>query len=1412
MGYTEVTYTVTDDMGNNTSCTFTVTVEDHEAPEITCPADQTIDADANCMALVPELASFGTATDNCTNLGTITQDIAVGASWGGAHGATQVVTLTVVDASGNSASCEVVLTLNDVTNPMIVCNNSPTDLTANLDCSYLVPDTGLDPTVFSDNCPSDDLTLSHNYAPAPHTNTLNGALLQVGNTEVTWTVTDANGNTETCTVIYSVSDDDAPVALCIMQMDALLAGDGSFQITPAMLDMGSYDNCGVVDMEVDISSVDCSDAGNTVVVTLFVYDGANVATCTTNVDVWDVEVPQISCPGNIFVENDPGDCDATINADWLKPTYKHDNCDFSIKYKITDATSAMGNGNVPGSTQFNVGSSMVTYTITDDSGNKAKCSFFVVVEDDEAPVATNCPNSFEVNSALNLCGQFVNYPTILFDDNCAGSGLTGVLTEGLSSGSIFPVGTTTVTWSYTDPSGNVGECSFDVTVIDVANPTISCPQNVVVQILEVNGAFVPQVVAGSAYIYGTGPCGITLGYNPLNGANAADNCGVEYVLLQYGNGPTPQFYEYGGYYTETWIAIDEADNTASCSFTITIDDLVNPGIVCPSDMTVYTDPNLCTAVVNYSFPYSTDNCPGYEITQLLGPNSGEPFDLGLTTVEFEVTDDNGNSATCSFEVTVVDAQAPIITACAPDQNVFTSTGLTTDCGGLIPDLTDELTVSDNCTALGNLDITQVPGVGVTFTGQHGDELEVVITVEDAAGNTSSCTTTLTLIDDQAPTIDCAVIPDEDLSTNSGYCWHQVSGTGLDPDWSDNCNAILTHDYAPAPSEHTLNGAILPKGTTTVTWTITDENGNSASCNATYTVVDDTPPVALCIEGPIDAMLEADGSFQITPAMLDAGSYDNCGYIDMAVDVNYVGCDEAGQTIEVTLTVSDGPNASICTVDVDVWDLELPEIQCPGNLYVANNLGECYATIPAAQLNPVYANDNCDFTIEHRLTGATTKAWTNGNVPGNTHFNVGVTRVRYRITDASGNEAICEFWVFVTDEEPPTVDCSNIDPNRDATLDQCDYTVQGDEFDPGIVDDNCPGVTLTNDYNNTATLDGAVFPVGSTNVTWTATDAAGNTSTCEVTIVISDVQDPVITCAIDPFEFNTVDLECETVIIDNSLDPIATDNCPGVTISHDYLAGPHLFTLQGAIFPVGSTTVNWTATDAAGNTATCSIEVIVTDGVPPVALCIMQMDAVLGPDGSFQITPAMLDAGSFDNCGYIDMAVNIDYVGCDEVGQTVMVTLIVSDGANASICQTAVDVWDATLPTMQCQDITVVLDENGAATITADDVDGGSFDNCDLVLSIDDESFNCDDVGDINVTLTGVDPSGNEAQCVATVTVIDILPPTFTCPATPQYVDGCDDLVPDLVAQVTGEADNCGYFRSRRARKRALISVQRTAIL
>ena len=175
---------------------------------------------------------------------------------------------------------------------------------------------------------------------------------------------------------------------------------------------------------------------------------------TATVSVGDGTPPVITCPSNISVNADPGSCGAVVSYSTPVGT---DNC--------SGATTSRIAGLASGAT-FPVGTTTVTYRVTDAAALTATCSFTVTVADAQAPTIT-CPADINVIGDPATCSAVVSYTTPMGNDNCTGA--STVLTSGLASDSSFPVGTTTVTHQVTDAAGLTASCSFTVTV-SLANP------------------------------------------------------------------------------------------------------------------------------------------------------------------------------------------------------------------------------------------------------------------------------------------------------------------------------------------------------------------------------------------------------------------------------------------------------------------------------------------------------------------------------------------------------------------------------------------------------------------------------------------------------------------------------------------------------------------------------------------------------------------------------------------------------------------------------------------------------------------------------------------------------------------------------------------------------------------------------
>ncbi|MCB0622614.1 MAG: HYR domain-containing protein, partial [Saprospiraceae bacterium] len=175
------------------------------------------------------------------------------------------------------------------------------------------------------------------------------------------------------------------------------------------------------------------------------------------------------------------------------------------------------------------------------------------------------------------------------------------------------------------------------------------------------------------------------------------------------------------------------------------------------------------------------------------------------------------------------------------------------------------------------------------------------------------------------------------------------------------------------------------------------------------------------------------------------------------------------------------------------------LNCPDDMVFGNDPDECGAYVNWSI--PV-AIDNCseDVTVTQIA----------GPLPG-TFVAVGTYTVTYEADDGNGNTALCSWEVEVKDTEYPELTCpfQFLDQSTDAGV--CDWTVNGTFLDP-VASDNCGIDVLTNNYTNTASLNGATFPIGVTPVVWSVTDDAGHTQTCTIYITVTDDEAPTLDCS------------------------------------------------------------------------------------------------------------------------------------------------------------------------------------------------------------------------------------------------------------------------------------------------------------
>ncbi len=403
------------------SCSFTVTITPAGShPTISCPGNHTGNADANCEAhfnvgtasatggpnsnvTVVGYRSDGEPMYTCDAFGNCTRNSTdapfnVGVTtitwYAYAHDVPGPYGPGPVDSEGNplyeedteeghrtgSATCVQTVTVNDVTPPAIAAAN--TTVPADATCQAAVPDFS---NTVSDNC-----------------------------------ACTASDDSERCDENNDIAYTQSPAA-------------------GTMLSPGSY------------------------TVHIEAHDGTNLATKDITLTVADQTPPAITCPANVVAPTDAGSCTATINPGTATAT---DNCDTSPTIVGTRSDNQPLNGPYP------KGTTTITWRATDDAGNYSECAQTVTVEDHENPVIA-CPANIIQGTDAPSCSATVNPGQATATDNCGTTTITSSRSDGQPINAPYPKGTTTITWTATDSSGNQASCDQTVTVVDDDAPVIT---------------------------------------------------------------------------------------------------------------------------------------------------------------------------------------------------------------------------------------------------------------------------------------------------------------------------------------------------------------------------------------------------------------------------------------------------------------------------------------------------------------------------------------------------------------------------------------------------------------------------------------------------------------------------------------------------------------------------------------------------------------------------------------------------------------------------------------------------------------------------------------------------------------------------------------------------------------------------
>lgn len=771
-------------------------------------------------------------------------------------------------------------------------------------------------------------------------------------------------------------------------------------------------------------------------VTIEVSDlSGNSNTCIIAVRSLDTIAPSIDCNlSEVAYAN--VDCEATLD-DYSSSVTILDNCSLLADISIQQSP-------LPGTTILN--DQVVEITATDEVGNSRSCSFTVVFEDTISPTVT-CPSNQTQQTQSGSCDTLMLDYTdqIVWNDNCTSSISNMTFTQSINSGDIVNEGINNIVITAIDESGNSSTCSFQLDVVDVQPPSITCPSNTLQ--------------------YANSACNIFLD-DYTNDAVFSDNCSSQ-ANITVTQSPSPNTVVSGAGTSQlvSLVAEDESGNTSTCDFEVLVSDTISPVPSCPANDTVSVSAGCVYELTDIASTVgASDNCTSFGdliITQAIP--SGTNLSAGSYSIGINAEDESGNVGTCLFNLEVQDLEDPVILECAPDTFVVANA----DCEGTLGDYTDILSLSDNCDAFNDLTVTQNPTLGTTITNSTSVEL----TVTDLSGNTATCTIIVDIIDQEEPDIVC---PNEFIVSVDSNCDFDAPDLSSEISGSDNCSvfADMTISQDPVPLTP-LNGA------TQIEVFLEDESGNVASCFVPVVPDDNTPPTIDCPSDQVEN-IGTDCDVAISDYTGLALVSDNCPDVTLS-QTPAVGTLVQTGSNNVTITATDiSGNEATCVFELFVEEDEVPNITCPDPISTCD---------PLVNYDDPVGSDNCgNFTI-NQVDGT-------GFTSGDT-FPVGVTLQTYEIIDSSGNTNTCSFNVEIY-ESPSSANIITDD------LSLCDtisvfLDAEDPEFGTGTWSVEAGGANLNNEMANSTGANN--LSVGTNIFIWEVETAFCGTDSDTVTITV-----------------------------------------------------------------------------------------------------------------------------------------------------------------------------------------------------------------------------------------------------------------------------------------------------------------------
>lgn len=1076
-----------------------------------------------------------------------------------------------------------------------------------------------------DNCQMEPIT--YNLTGATNlasTININGKNFNVGTTKVNVNVKDFAGNTKTCDFnvivkqlqVKILSDtvdckaDTIKMDLTVKDFlnmkkldvnlawnkDSLQYQKTTFSLPPSLTGMasGSGDNLSITINNQTSNGVSLPDNQVIAKISYKILNGslnkkykvsATVATAQLNdnsliagvgnngfLSILDTEGPKIvGCPKDTTIKSS----NCLVSYNWIKP-------------QAADFCSALGpeNTNAPITNAIqlkpNSKPNLFFYEFSDVFGNKSRCEFKITVIDTIKPKISNCVTDTLLlptdDLAANCGGRFPSLTAPIIIENCEYS-----ITSTYKSGDYVPNGVSKQTIVVRDSSGNSATCERFVKVKDGTPPKF-------------DAAYFTDLT--KIIFTDPGKCGANYTWTD---PTATDNCSNQVTITaDIAKGSFFEVKLTG--MPITFTAKDEAGNSTTQKLNIAVIDSELPKFVnCPNgkrDTTLYVSSNSANCNVVFTPPVIqyTDNCLS-NVTAAVpsGMAANNIYGIGKHSLTYTAT---YPVALCEYTVNVVDTTKPtIICPFGP-----ISRNANNNCMAVIPALPQPVTLSDNCpNAFVNYRIEPI------LTQYPLGSTKVTYIATDSSGNEKRCQLEIVVKDNIKPVLAC---PSADLTFNADADVDTGTATWTEPSATDNCGSKKV-----TISSNYTNNSKLKIGNTIVTYTAKDSTGNTSTCSFNVKVIDNQPPKINCPNSVVSfttaancearyALLQrvqATDNHKIT-IRDSTGAQINALYKKGTYNIKYRVIDSSGLQ-------------AVCDVTLNVVDREAPKkLTCPTPKDFMAKAGDCdYKLNNINELTFPTFVDNCDATLTFDTLYLNNNIWSKG-LPPNLVFKAGETSLAVVAYDSALNKDTCIFKVNVTGNIKPSIaaaDCGIGDITVDAL--GCGTPVS---FNAPLVTYSPCGAKDTEKFNFDS---GTSFPIGATNIVFTAKDKAGSTAVCSFKVNIIDKTKPIIT-----FETTTkkdtivesatscsmkvswktpkvLDLPCDTAKVTLTDDPVWK---------------------SGDTFPVGVTPIVYTATDAAGNITKDTLYIEVKDNQGPTFTKCPQ-NVEVGVDGSIISDPSNL---------------------------------------------------------------------------------------------------------------------------------------------------------------------------------------------